>query len=357
MSFSHTAPKPEPKTLWELRYIILDDLIFHDAPRKYMQLSRWHFQRAIPGIYRRITLSRKLLERIYDDIDDTVLRRCLSYVEVLVVRDLQCVLDLNEVAHGRKLPGTPGNDTIHRDIGVHFPNAKALEFPVSSFNAFSARRTLSSAPDLPLDIHQPLPPKPSFVESEDLPSIDMPLGTDDISIAKVLGSSCTEIIVRFDESPAYAQHVIGLHKLSQLVGRGIEILSFLLTDSAPSSKGTWTSVTMQAHCERALECTVCGQREETNVKKLPIIKNVFDCTSEPKNKHLGSLDCRMSQSLNRWVKQPRGNAENEREVEYHVKDAEAVRTRLFKKDPSLKWYHENGYMSFVELEDNNKWSE
>ncbi|TYJ56802.1 hypothetical protein B9479_002412 [Cryptococcus floricola] len=322
-----------------------------------MSLSRYHFQRAIPAIYRRITLSRKLLERIYDNIDDTFLRRCLSYVEVLVVRDLQCVLDLNEVAHGRKLPGTPGNDTIHRDIGVLFPNAKALEFPMSSFNAFSARRTLLGAPDLPPDIHQPLPPKPSFGESEDWPSIDMPLGTDDISIAEVLGSSCTEIIIRYDESPAYAQHVIGLHELSRLVGRGIEVMSSLFNESAPGSEETRTSVKICSQCERALDCKVCGQREETGVKKLPIIKKVFDRTSELTDKPLSVLDWRMSQSFDGWVKQPRGNAENEREVEYHVKDAEAVRAPLFKKDPSLKWYHENGYMSFVELEDNIKWSE
>ncbi|ODN78366.1 hypothetical protein L202_04008 [Cryptococcus amylolentus CBS 6039] len=224
MSFPHTPPKTEPKTLWELRYIILDDLFFHDAPRKYMLLSRWHFQRAAPSAFRRGTLSHGLLERIgHPPENDGIMRQCLNYVEILVVRDLQCVLDLNEVAHGRKLPETPSNDTIHRDIGVLFPNAKALEFPVSSFNAFSGRRTLSSAPDLPPDIHQPLPPKPSFTELEDLPSIDMPLGTDDISITNVLGSSCTQIIVRFDETPAYAQHVIGLHRLSQLSKKDMDV--------------------------------------------------------------------------------------------------------------------------------------
>ncbi|WVQ75213.1 hypothetical protein IAR50_004825 [Cryptococcus sp. DSM 104548] len=173
----------------------------------------------------------------------------------------------------------------------------------------------------------------------------MPLGSKKVSIAKVLGPSCTEIIPRYDEVPGYARSVVGYHELSQLVGRRIECLSCLLDPVRTSTETdvTWIAVSIQTTCLETPACVPCGganngDEKTAGVRKLPMLRLVYEEGTSELGNNPSMFYARLERSLNG--------------------DAAVVWPRLLAEDPSLQWHHDSGgHMSFVELEKKWPWNE
>ncbi|ODN78365.1 hypothetical protein L202_04007 [Cryptococcus amylolentus CBS 6039] len=351
------------KTLWELQHIILDDLLFHEAPRKYMTLSRAHLARAAPMLYRTVGLGEGLIQRLgRKNNKSEVLRESLKSTKVIRVDDVKCLERLRDLAlKDKKRPGACALSTLSRRRKVTntkkhvvpeplFPNVTTLEFPVSALNTYAARALDPSCEQE----EDGTPTKPYFASmSRDCPHFTLPLGSGpgtDISIRDALGPFCTHVIVRWDEKPAHAIFTVSYHDVSRLNGRGVEILSsvraFYPLGGAPEQAGSRTGILFENPSNCVESCDTCQLKqtegEEVKVHVHRKVKHREEGMSQQ------SMDDVVKSSIDRWI--------SDREpgdghvMEYHVEDAEQLRARLFKGDDRYADLVKDGKLRFVEMD-------
>ncbi|TYJ56803.1 hypothetical protein B9479_002413 [Cryptococcus floricola] len=363
---SRTKPSsPFKKTLWELQHIILDDLLFHEATRKYMTLSRAHLARAAPVLYRTVGLGEGLMQRLERKNKSEMLRMCLKSTKVIRVDDVECLERLRNLAlKDKKRPGAWASPTSFRRRKVTntkkhvapepiFPNVTTLEFPVSALNTYAAR-----ALDPSCEVEEDgTPTKPYFASMRrECPSFTLPLGSGpgtDISIRDALGPLCTHVIVRWDEKPAHAFFTVSYHDLSRLIGRGVEILSsvraFYPPGGAPEQAGSRTGISFKDPSNCLESCDTCRleqtEGEEVKVHVHRKVKHREEGMSQR------SMDNEVKTSIDRWIRWILYHEPGDGHVrEYHVEDAEQVRARLFKRDDRYAGLAKDGKLRFVEMD-------
>ncbi|ODO00617.1 hypothetical protein L198_02937 [Cryptococcus wingfieldii CBS 7118] len=361
---SKTKPSsPFKKTLWELQHIILDDLLFNEAPRKYMALSRAHLARAAPVLYGTVGLGEGLMQRLGRKNKSEVLRMCLKSTKVIRVGDVKCLERLRNLAlTDKKRPGACAWPTSSRRRKVTitkkhvapepiFPNVTTLEFSVSALNTYAARALDPSCEEE----EDGTPTKPYFASMRsECPYFTLPLGsgpgTDDISIRDALGPLCTHVIVRWDEEPAHAIFTVSYHDLSRLIGRGVEILSsvraFYPPSGAPEQAGSRTGISFEDPSNCLESCDTCRLKqtegEEVKVHVHRKVKHREEGMSQR------SMDDAVKTSIDRWILDRDPGDGNVRE--YHVEDAEQIRARLFKRDDRYAGLVKDGKLCFVEMD-------
>ncbi|ODO08336.1 hypothetical protein L198_00060 [Cryptococcus wingfieldii CBS 7118] len=136
------------KSLWEVAHIVLDRDLFDIAPVKYLQISRYHYERGASRIYRHITITPKTIELLHESSDRPASNFLSNFrfTETIAVNDFSLLSSLHATIESlQKAEGVirkankawwrKRNSSSHQKAWTLplFPKAHSLKMPQSSF--------------------------------------------------------------------------------------------------------------------------------------------------------------------------------------------------------------------------------